>query len=194
MASSSKKPFIHPLGVVDPGAVVGPRTRVWAFAHVVRGAKLGADINLCDHTFVERGVTIGNRVTIKCGVYLWEGITIEDDAFLGPCVAFTNDLFPRSRQYPKEFLKTLVARGCSIGANATILPGLRLGAWSLIGAGSVVTRAVPDYALVLGNPARQVGWVCRCGKRLLFNKNRRAACACGKAFRQTSKLRIEEIE
>ena len=188
------RPWFHKKSLVDVGAKVGARTRIWAFAHVVRGAKVGSDVNLCDHTFVEGGVVIGDRVTIKCGVYLWDGIAIEEDAFIGPCVAFTNDPFPRSKQYTKEFLKTTVARGCSIGANATVLPGLRLGAWSLIGAGSVVTRDVPEHALVFGNPARQVGWVCRCGKKLLFNGKKRAACACGKTFRQTSKLRIEEIE
>ena len=150
---------LHPQALVDPGAVIGKNTRVWAFAHVCAGAVVGEDCNLCDHTFFEKGVRVGNRVTIKCGVYLWDGITLEDDVFVGPCAAFTNDVFPRSRQYPQEFAKTMVRQGASIGANATILPGITIGRRAMVAAGAVVTRDVPAYAIVKGNPARITGYV-----------------------------------
>ena len=150
--------FKHPNGIVEDGAVIGKRTRVWAWAHVLGGATIGSDCNLCDHTFIENGVTIGNRVTIKCGVYIWEGISIEDDVFIGPSVTFTNDKFPRSKQYPSEYAKTIIEQGASIGANATILP-VTIGAHAMIGAGAVVTKKVPPYAIVVGNPARIVGYV-----------------------------------
>lgn len=157
--SSGNSPVIHPLGVVDKGARIGAGTRVWAFAHVVSGARIGRDCNLCDHTFIEGGVRIGDRVTIKSGVYLWDGVTLEDDVFVGPCAAFTNDKFPRSRQRPSSYLKTVVGQGASIGANATILPGIRIGKQAMVGAGAVVTRDVPAYAVVKGNPARIFGYV-----------------------------------
>src|ERR1035441_9217661 len=104
-------PFFHPLALVDPGVAVGSRTRVWAFAHLVTGAIIGDDCNICDHTFVEGKVTVGDRVTIKCGVYLWDGITLEDDVFVGPCATFTNDLLPRSKKFPAEFPRTVVRTG-----------------------------------------------------------------------------------
>ena len=115
---------IHPRALVEEGASIGPRTRVWAFCHVLPGAVIGADCNLCDHTFVEGGVRLGDRVTVKSGVYLWTGVTAEDDVFLGPAAAFTNDQRPRSGAHPTEYPRTHLARGASIGANATVLPGL----------------------------------------------------------------------
>ena len=150
--------FKHPMGVVDPGAKVGAGTRVWAWAHVLDGAEVGCDCNICDHTFIENGVVIGNRVTVKCGVYIWDGVKIDDDVFVGPSVTFTNDKFPRSKHYPEQFAKTLVHKGASIGANATILP-VEIGAHAMVGAGAVVTKNVPPYAIVVGNPARIVGYV-----------------------------------
>jgi UDP-2-acetamido-3-amino-2,3-dideoxy-glucuronate N-acetyltransferase len=146
--------YVHPCALVEPGASIGARTRVWAFAHVLSGAIIGQDCNLCDHTFVEGGVVIGDRVTVKCGVFLWNGVRIEDDVHLGPGCAFTNDRFPRSRNKDFELLPTTIARGASIGANATILPGLIVGESALVGAGAVVTRNVPPNAIVVGNPAR----------------------------------------
>ena len=181
----------HPQALVDSGAIVGAGTRVWAFAHVCEGAVIGTDCNLCDHTFFENGVHLGHRITIKCGVYLWNGITIEDDVFVGPGVAFINDFKPRSKKYPAKFAPTLLRQGCSVGANATLLP-VTIGHWAMIGAGSVVTRDVPDYALVLGNPAKRVGWVCRCGEKLVFEEAS-AKCACGRRFTQSGENSIQEI-
>jgi acetyltransferase-like isoleucine patch superfamily enzyme/dTDP-4-dehydrorhamnose 3,5-epimerase-like enzyme len=138
---------------------VGERTRIWAFAHVLPSAVIGSDCNICDGVFIENEVRIGNSVTVKCGVQIWDGITLEDDVFVGPNATFTNDIFPRSKERPEAYLKTLVRQGASIGANATILPGLVIGNKAMVGAGSVVTRDVPDFAIVVGNPAQIIGYV-----------------------------------
>lgn len=145
--------FVHAQGI-NESANVGARTRIWAYAHVLPGARIGADCNICDHTFIENDVVIGDRVTVKSGVSLWDGLRIEDDVFIGPSAAFTNDRFPRSKQYPDQFPVTTLRRGASIGANATILPGLTIGEYAMIGAGAVVTRDVPAGAVVVGNPGR----------------------------------------
>jgi UDP-2-acetamido-3-amino-2,3-dideoxy-glucuronate N-acetyltransferase len=149
--------FAHPLALVEATSI-GAGTRIWAFAHVLPSAVIGRDCNICDHTFIENDVIVGDRVTIKCGVQLWDGLRIEDDVFVGPNVTFTNDRFPRSRQYLEEFPQTTVKSGASIGANATILPGLTIGSNSMVGAGAVVTRPVPANAIVAGNPARIIGY------------------------------------
>ena len=138
---------------------MGDGTRIWAFAHVLAGAKIGCDCNICDHTFIENDVVVGDRVTVKCGVQLWDGIRIENDVFVGPNVTFTNDPFPRSRQRPERFLNTIVRNGASIGANATILPGVVIEEHVMVGAGAVITRNVPRNAVVLGNPGRIVSYV-----------------------------------
>jgi acetyltransferase-like isoleucine patch superfamily enzyme/dTDP-4-dehydrorhamnose 3,5-epimerase-like enzyme len=148
--------FAHPQAIVE-SPHIGRGTRIWAFAHVLPGARIGADCNICDGVFVENDVIVGDRVTIKCGVQLWDGVTLEDDVFIGPNATFTNDPFPRSRRHLEHFPKTLVRRGASIGANATLLPGLTIGEDSLVGAGAVVLRDVPSRAVVVGNPARVVG-------------------------------------
>ncbi|GBF48828.1 hypothetical protein LPTSP4_03280 [Leptospira ryugenii] len=150
--------YVHPQAICE-SETIGEKTRIWAFAHILPKASLGSDCNICDHVFIENDVRIGDRVTIKCGVQIWDGIVLEDDVFIGPNVSFTNDLFPRSKVYPEKFLKTIVKRGASIGANATILPGIEIGEGSLIAAGSVVTRDVPAFSLVKGNPGRVVGMV-----------------------------------
>lgn len=151
--------FIHPQAIVEEGCTIGAGTRVWAFAHVLPGAVIGSDCNICDHVFIENDVIIGDRVTVKCGVQLWDGLRIEDDVFVGPNVTFTNDIFPRSKQYPDKVIQTIVKKGASIGANATILAGNTIGKNVMVGAGSVVTKDVPQNAIVMGNPAHITGYI-----------------------------------
>lgn len=165
---TEKDYFVHPNALVESGDI-GAKTRIWAFAHVLKNVKIGEDCNLCDYVFVESGVTIGNRVTIKNGISVWDGVTIEDDVFLGPNCVFTNDMFPRSKAHRGDYMRTLIRQGASIGANATILCGITLGRYCMIGAGAVVTKSVPDYALVAGNPARFKYWVSKIGEKLNFN-------------------------
>ncbi len=150
--------FQHPQALVET-TNIGEGTRVWAFAHILPKAVIGRDCNVCDHVFIENEVTVGDRVTIKCGVQLWDGVSVEDDVFIGPNVTFTNDPFPRSRQRPERYPTTLIRKGASIGGNATILPGITVGAGAMVGAGAVVTRSVPPHAVVVGNPARIVRYV-----------------------------------
>lgn len=150
--------FVHPNGICE-SKNIGKNTRIWAFAHILPNAKIGDNCNICDQTFIENDVTIGNNVTIKCGVQLWDGTIIEDDVFIGPNATFTNDKFPRSKKYPEKFLVTKVEKGASIGANSTILPGITIGQNAMVGAGSVVTHSVPANAIVIGNPATISGYV-----------------------------------
>jgi UDP-2-acetamido-3-amino-2,3-dideoxy-glucuronate N-acetyltransferase len=150
--------YRHPAAIVETPHV-GEGTRVWAFAHVLPGAVIGRDCNVCDHVFIENDVRLGDRVTVKCGVQLWDGVTLEDDVFVGPNATFTNDPFPRSRQPPERFARTTIRRGASIGANATILPGVSVGLGAMVGAGAVVTVDVPPNAIVSGNPAQIRGYV-----------------------------------
>jgi UDP-2-acetamido-3-amino-2,3-dideoxy-glucuronate N-acetyltransferase len=180
--------FVHPLGLCESDQV-GPRTRIWAFAHVLAGARIGADCNLGDHAFVEGGARLGDRVTVKNAVLIWDRVTVEDEVFLGPNMVFTNDLTPRVgfRKSPEQLVATLVRRGASIGANATVVCGVTIGRHAFVAAGAVVTRDVADHALVVGNPARRVGWVCTCGRRL----DDGLACACGRRYHlddETSEL------
>jgi UDP-2-acetamido-3-amino-2,3-dideoxy-glucuronate N-acetyltransferase len=149
--------YQHPTAIVE-SKKIGKGTRIWAFAHILPGAQIGAECNICDHTFIENDVILGDRVTVKCGVQLWDGVVLEDDVFVGPNATFTNDRFPRSKHYQEGALKTLVCRGASIGANATILPGLEIGRHAMVGAGAVVTKNVPPNAVVTGNPARIKGY------------------------------------
>jgi len=148
---------VHPQGLCESESI-GAGTKVWAFAHVLPGAVIGRDCNICDHVFIENDVVVGDRVTIKCGVQLWDGLRVADDVFIGPNVTFTNDLFPKSKQRPAEFAKTTLEEGSSVGANATILPGISIGRNAMVGAGAVVTRSVPPNAIVHGNPARIQGY------------------------------------
>jgi acetyltransferase-like isoleucine patch superfamily enzyme/dTDP-4-dehydrorhamnose 3,5-epimerase-like enzyme len=150
--------FKHESAIVE-SSDIGDGTRVWAFTHVLPGARIGRDCNICDHTFIENDVVVGDRVTIKCGVQLWDGVTLEDDVFVGPNATFTNDPFPRSRVRPEAFSRTLVRKGASIGANATILPGLTIGEGAMIAAGAVLTKDAPPNAILMGTPARIVGYV-----------------------------------
>jgi UDP-2-acetamido-3-amino-2,3-dideoxy-glucuronate N-acetyltransferase len=147
--------FIHPLSDVHSSSI-GMGTRIWQYSVILEGAVIGENCNVCAHTLIESDVIVGNNVTIKSGVYLWDGITIENNVFLGPSVTFTNDKYPRSKVYPDEFMRTHIKEGASLGANATILPGITIGKNSMVGAGAVVTKNVPDNVLVVGNPAKIV--------------------------------------
>ena len=157
MTALDPEVFVHPRGICE-SMHVGKRTRIWAFAHVLPNARIGCDCNICDGVFIENDVTVGDRVTVKNGVQLWDGVTLEDDVFVGPNATFANDKYPRSRIRPPQWLKTVVQKGASIGANATILPGIVIGQRALIGAGTVVTRNVTPRAIVTGNPGRIVGY------------------------------------
>jgi UDP-2-acetamido-3-amino-2,3-dideoxy-glucuronate N-acetyltransferase len=166
---------IHPLSLVESDQI-GEGTSVWAFVHVMNGVCIGTNSNVGDHSFLETGAVIGNNVTIKNQVCIWEGITIEDDVFVGPRVMFTNDRYPRSprmeqarQRYASRdnwLCETVVRKGCSIGAGAIICPGIELGKYSVIAAGAVVTKSVPPFTMVMGNPARRVRDVCLCGEPL----------------------------
>jgi acetyltransferase-like isoleucine patch superfamily enzyme len=157
---------IHPSAIVETSQI-GKDTRIWAFVHILKGAIIGENCNICDHCFIENEVIIGNNVTIKSGIYIWNGVTLEDNVFLGPNVVLTNDLRPRSKVYHKEIAKTVIRKNASIGANSTVLCGVSIGEYAMAGIGSVITKDIPAYALVYGNPARQHGWVDESGDKLL---------------------------
>lgn len=152
------QPFIHPLSDVQSQAI-GTGTRVWQFVVILPDARIGSDCNICSHCMIESDVVIGDRVTVKSGVQLWDGLRVGDDVFIGPNASFTNDRFPRSRQRPEKYLETVVEQGASIGAGAVVLPGIRIGSNAMVAAGAVVTRSVPPNAIVVGNPAKIVGYV-----------------------------------
>ena len=152
------QPYIHPLADVQ-SVYIGEDSRIWQYSVILAQAKIGKNCNICAHTLIENDVVIGNNVTVKSGVFLWDGITIQDNVFIGPNVTFTNDKHPRSKQYPEEFLRTVIEQGASIGANATILPGVKIGKNAMIGAGAVVTKDVPEKAIVIGNPAFIKGFI-----------------------------------
>jgi acetyltransferase-like isoleucine patch superfamily enzyme/dTDP-4-dehydrorhamnose 3,5-epimerase-like enzyme len=153
-----KEYYVHPQAICESSSI-GANTRIWAFAHILPNAVIGEECNICDGVFIENDVVVGNRVTIKCGVQLWDGVQLEDNVFVGPNVTFTNDKFPRSKVYPENFARIVIGKGASIGANATILPNITVGVNAMIGAGAVVTRSVPPNAIVVGNPAKIVGYV-----------------------------------
>lgn len=155
--TNNKPFFIHPHALCETSHI-GDETRIWAFTHILPGAKIGKNCNICDHVFIENDVTIGDNVTIKSGVQLWDGVEVEDNVFIGPNVTFTNDKYPRSKVYPEKFLRTTIKKRASIGANATILPGITIGENAMIAAGSVVTKNVPAHAIIVGNPGRIKGY------------------------------------
>jgi acetyltransferase-like isoleucine patch superfamily enzyme len=185
--------FAHAQALVDEGVAVGQGSRIWAFAHLATGAIVGEDCNICDHTFLEGGVRLGHRVTVKCGVYLWNGVVAEDDVFIGPAAVFTNDDRPRSKKYLESDLKTLLKQGCTLGANSTTLPNVTIGRWAMVGAGAVVTRDVPDHALVVGNPARWRAWVCRCGDKLTPASGGLLNCKCGLSYEQIAERAVRLV-
>ena len=185
------EPYVHPTGI-NESTLVGAGTRIWAYAHILFGARVGKDCNIGDHAFVEGGAELGNGVTVKNSVAIWEGVVLEDYVFVGPNVSFTNDRFPRSPRNPvvssryddKGWLEsTRVRVGASLGANATIVCGLTVGRYSTVAAGAVVTRDVPDFSLVMGVPGRVVGHVCMCGMRLSCSQNP-ICTVCGRQYRQ----------
>jgi len=145
--------FIHPTADVQ-SEKIGRDTKIWQFVVVLPGAKIGAEVNICSHCFVENDVEIGDRVTVKSGVQLWDGVRLEDDVFVGPNVTFTNDTYPRSKKYPEIFPQTVVKKGASIGGGAVLLPGITIGEGAIVGAGAVVTKSVPPKVIVVGNPAQ----------------------------------------
>ena len=157
--------FIHPMSDVQTSKI-GDDTKIWQFSVVLEKAKIGANCNINANVFIENDVIIGNNCTIKSGVQIWDGVTLCDNVFVGPNVTFTNDIMPRSKKYPEKFSETHLEYGCSIGANATILPNVTIGKFAMVGAGSTVTKSVPANALVLGSPARVVGWVNIDGTRM----------------------------
>jgi len=161
-----KNYFIHPAAIVE-STNIGSNTRIWAFVHILKNANIGSNCNICDHCFIENDVVIGNNVTVKSGIYIWDGVVLEDNVFLGPNVVFTNDLRPRSKAHLSQFSKTYVKKFASIGANSTLLCGITVGEYAMTGIGSVITKDVPAYALVYGNPAKQQGWVDEQGRKLI---------------------------
>jgi len=179
-ADQAQKKQIHPSAQTQ-GASIGSGTRIWQFCVILPQAQIGCDCNICAHVLIESDVVIGDRVTIKPGVQLWDGSRIEDDVFIGPNATFTNDRTPRSRKTRRKLLVTGVQRYATIGANATILPGLTIGKAAMVSAGAVVTRDVPDHALMIGNPARRRGWVCLCGENL---RDSGLSCQCGKRYKR----------
>lgn len=178
LAGVTMPPYIHPNAIVESKSI-GDNTRIWAFVHILKGASIGSNCNICDHGFIENDVIIGNNVTIKSGVYIWDGVKVEDNVFLGPNTAFTNDIYPRSRVYQKEYPRTLIKEGASIGANSVLKAGIIIGRHAMIGAGSVVTKDVKDYELVYGNPSRHRGYICKCAKKLDFKNGGKVICDCG---------------
>ena len=180
--SINPEAYIHEKALIEEGVTIGRKTRIWAFVHILPDVMIGDDCNICDHALIENTVILGNRVTVKSGVYIWSGVIIEDDVFIGPCVAFTNDIIPRSKQHLGKYPETILKQGCSIGANSTILPGIEIGKHAMIGAGSVVTRSIPDHGLYYGNPAEFHGWICSCGEKLQF-MNYHAKCNCGLTYK-----------
>lgn len=160
--------FIHKLADVQ-SEKIGKGTNVWQFVIILPKAIIGENCNICSSVFIENNVVIGNNVTIKNGVQIWDNITLDDDVFIGPNVTFTNDMYPKSKNYPQEYLSTIVNKGASIGANATIIGGISIGEYSMIGAGSVVTKSIIPYGLYYGNPAKLKGYITKNGVKLNLN-------------------------
>ena len=189
-----KNYFLHESSYVDEGVEIGEGTRIWYFCHIQSGARIGKNCSLGQNVNISNNVKIGNGCKLQNNVSLYEGVELEDYVFCGPSCVFTNDLTPRAK-YPKGragYKKTLIKEGASIGANATIVCGHTVGKWALIGSGAVVTKNVPDYALMLGVPAEQKGWVCECGQSLRFENGAALCSACGRRYRKQNNNLVEE--
>ena len=183
--------MIHPSSAVQSNNI-GTHTTIWQFCVVLSGAVIGDDCNINANVFIENDVVVGNRVTVKSGVQLWDGIRIEDDVFIGPNVTFTNNSKPRSKQYPETIAQTIVRKGASIGANSTILPNIEIGEFALVGAGSVVTKNILPQELVIGNPAKRIGWVNKNGDKLIkLDGNIWKDEFSGEIFEETSEVLIK---
>jgi acetyltransferase-like isoleucine patch superfamily enzyme len=169
--------YIHHTAEVSETAVIGDNTKIWNLAQVREGARIGSDCVISKNVYIDAEVIIGNRCKIQNNVNVYRGVTVEDDVFLGPSMTFTNDMYPRAASTDWKIVKTTVKRGASVGANATIICGVTIGEYAMVGAGSVVAKDVPRHALVVGNPARVIGYVCRCGRRLPVNE--RICPVCG---------------
>jgi len=181
---SNKGYFVHPSSFIDDNVQIGEGTKIWHFCHIMSGAKIGKNCKIGQNVFIDRDVKIGNNVKIQNNVSVYRGVTLEDNVFCGPSMVFTNVFNPRSA-YPRdisEYRKTLVKKGATIGANVTIISGVTLGRSAFIGAGTVVTKDVPDYALVYGNPASIQGWMCECGDKLEFRDERARCNKCRKEY------------
>ena len=170
--------MIHPTAEVQTQHI-GAGTSVWQYCIILKGARVGSNCNINCHVFIENDVVVGDNVTVKPGVQLWDGIRLEDNVFVGPNATFTNDLLPRSKHYPDTFQQTVIRQGASVGANATIVAGITIGRYAMIGAGSVVTRSIPDHTIWYGNPARFKGYVCQCGQKLAED---RTCGQCGESY------------
>lgn len=192
----AKKYFVHKSSSVEKGSKIGAGTTVWYFCHIRKGADIGKNCNIGQNVFIDGGVTIGDRVKIQNNVSVYRGVSVGDGAFLGPSCVFTNVKKPRSLhpRDKKDFGKTSVGKGATVGANATIICGNNIGGHAFIGAGAVVTKDVPDYALVVGNPAKRIGWVCECGEKMSLNSKKKAVCAnCGASYGEVGGC-IEKIK
>lgn len=184
----------HETAVIDPGCTIGEGTRIWHFCHIMEGCSIGNNCNIGQNVVVSPGVVLGNGVKVQNNVSIYTGVTCDDDVFLGPSCVFTNVINPRSFISRKdEYLQTHIGKGASIGANATIVCGNSIGSYALVGAGAVVTRPVPPFALVVGNPARQLGWVSKYGHKLDFDYNGRASCPeSGERYRFSDGVVVSE--
>lgn len=177
--------FVHESSYVDELCEIGAGTKIWHFSHIMSGSRIGENCNIGQNVVIAPGVVLGKNVKVQNNVSVYTGVSCEDDVFLGPSCVFTNVINPRSHVSRKdEYKQTVVGKGASIGANATIICGIRIGKYALIGAGSVVTRDVPDHALVTGNPARRKGWVCICGEKISFENGQASCTICGKHYRK----------
>ncbi len=175
--------FVHPSSIVEQGATIGSGTKVWHFCHIMPNATIGANCVLGQNVYVGSAAIIGNGVHIQNNVSVYDAVVLEDDVFVGPSVVFTNVLYPRSEIDRKsEYVKTIVRKGASLGANSTIVAGIEIGEYALVGAGSVVSRSVPAYTLVMGNPARFAGYVCRCGMKMEFVDGKAVCNHCGREY------------